>query len=70
MAGPIRVDLEEAEQCKAIDMIRFLFALCLSSGSQDDDLVCSDTPLGLAFEKVKLIAKCTDTILATELSNL
>ena len=54
MEGSIRVDLEDAEQCKAIDMIKFLFAFCLSGDSKKVP-VCSELLLGWTFE-VKGIA--------------
>jgi hypothetical protein len=56
MAEPIRVDLEEAKQCEAKRMIKFLFAFCLSE-DKEKVLVCSEGSLGQAFEKVKEIAK-------------
>ena len=55
MEGPIGVDLEDAEQCKAIDMIRFLFAFCLSEDSKEV-LVRHDESLDQAFEEAKGIA--------------
>ena len=68
MAGPIRVDLDSAQQCKAVNMIEFLFAFCLSEGKNEVP-VCNEESLGRAFEKVKEIAK-DDGILKTELTNL
>ena len=69
MAGPIKVDLEDARECKAISMIEFLFAFCLS-GDGKDVPVCDEESLGRAFEKVKEIAKRSKTPLDTELSKL
>ena len=69
MAGPIQVDLEEAEQCKAVEMIKFLFALC--RWDDGDALpVCDEQLLERAFEKAKAIAKRRRTILANQLSIL
>ena len=70
MTEPIKVDLESAQQCKAIDMIRFLFAFCLSSGDSKATPVCDDDLLKRAFERVKGIALRDDTTLDTKLSKL
>ena len=51
----IRIDLQGAEQCKAIDMIRFLFAFCLSDDSKKVP-VCDEFLLERAFEEVKGVA--------------
>ena len=69
MAGPIQVDLEEAEQCKAIEMIKFLFAFCLEDGDNAVP-VCNEQLLGQAFNKVKAIAKRDRTTLRNQLSHL
>jgi len=69
MAGPIRVDLEDARECKAISMIEFLFAFCLS-GDGKGVPVCDEESVGQAFEKVKEMAKRRKTPLDTELSKL
>ena len=69
MEGPIRVDLEEAQECKAIDMIRFLFAFC-NPRSSEKVPACNSRLLDLAFEKVKKIAKDRNNTLETELNNL
>ena len=69
MAGPIKVDLETAEQCEAIKMIEFLFAFCLS-GDDKEVPARKEEPLKQAFEKVKEIAKRKDTPLVTQLSEL
>ena len=68
MAGPIKVDLESAQQCKAVNMIEFLFAFCLSEGKSEVP-VCNEESLGRAFEKAKEIAKY-DGILRDELIKL
>jgi hypothetical protein len=68
MAGPIGVDLEGAQQSSALNMIKYLFAFCLS---EDKGVpVCNEKLLGQAFEKMKEIAKCDDTPLATQLYKL
>ena len=69
MAGPIRVDLEAAQQCKAIDMIEFLFAFCLSEDGKTAP-VRDKKPLKQAFERVKEVANRRDTTLHTELSKV
>ena len=69
MAEPIKVDLETAQECKALRMIEYLFAFCLSADNkevparQDDSLV-------QAFEKVREIANRNDTTLVAQLSKL
>ena len=62
MAGPVKVDLEEAQQCKAIRMIEFLFAFCLSEVNGKDAPKCNERLLGRAFEKVKKIANDDRTL--------
>ena len=69
MAGPIEVDLEEAEQCKAINMIKYLFAFCSSDDSKDVP-VCDEELLERNFEEVRKIANRDDTTLSMELSEL
>jgi hypothetical protein len=69
MTEPIRVDLEEAEQCKAAKMIEFLFAFCLSKDDAEV-LVCDKESLGPAFEKVKEITKRSESGLVTPLLEL
>ena len=69
MTGSISVDLEAAQQCKAIKMIEFLFAFCLSEDGKTV-LVCNEKPLKRAFERVREVANCRDTTLQTELSKL
>ena len=69
MAGPIRVDLESAEQCKATNMIEFLYAFCRWE-SNERGLVRNKESLEQAFEEVKKIAKLENTPLATHLSKL
>ena len=69
MAGPIRVDLEEAEQCKAINMIKYLFAFCASNGGKEVP-VCDEHLLERAFEDVKEIANRRGTTLEAELNIL
>ena len=69
MVEPILADLEGAQQCGVIAMIKYLFAFCLS-GSNGDDIVCNDNSLEVAFEKVKEIANAQGTVLDIELSNL
>ena len=61
MAGPVKVDLEEAQQCKAIRMIEYLFAFCLS-GDGKDAPKCNEKFLGRAFEEVKKIANNDRTL--------
>jgi hypothetical protein len=56
-------------ECKAINMIKFLFAFCLSDGCKGVP-VCNEELSKRAFKKVKEIAKRGDTILETELSKL
>lgn len=55
MAGPIGVDLEGAQQCKAAEMIKFLFAFCQPN---DGKLVpvCDEAALQLAFEEAVEVA--------------
>ena len=69
MAGPVRVDLEAAQQSKAIDMIKFLFAFCLSQDPKTT-LVCEEEPLTQAFDRVREVANRRNTTLETELSKL
>lgn len=69
MAGPIEVDLEESKQCTAINMIKFLFAFCITKGTEVVPK-CDEQQLGLAFEKVKAIARSSNTILTSQLSEL
>ena len=69
MAGPIKVDLEDTMECKAIKMIRFLFAFCMSNRN-GGVLVCDEQLLARAFKRVKAIAKRGDTFLADQLSDL
>lgn len=56
MAGPIGVDLEGAQQCRAADLIKFLFAFCQPN---DGKLVpvYNETALQLAFEEAERVAK-------------
>jgi hypothetical protein len=69
MAGPIEVDLEDAQECNAARMIEFLFAFCLSEGGKKVPK-CDDKLLGQAFEAVKEIAKRDGTTLHLQLSKL
>jgi hypothetical protein len=69
MEEPIRVDLEAAQECKAIKMIEFLFTFCLAE-KDSDVLTCDEKSLEQAFEEVKKIAKSSDTLLETHLSTL
>jgi hypothetical protein len=69
MAGPIRVDLEDAQDCNAADMIEFLFAFCLSKGGKEAP-ARNEKLLGQAFEAVKETAKCDGTPLHVQLSEL
>ena len=69
MTGPIRADLEETEQCKTIDMIKYLFAFCASDGSKEVP-ACDEQLLECAFEDVKEIANRRGTTLERELSKL
>ncbi|KAF8318064.1 uncharacterized protein EI90DRAFT_135293 [Cantharellus anzutake] len=67
MEEPIRVDLESAQQCKAVDMIDFLLAFCLSGKgkvvpARDKRVLLS------AFEKVKEVGNQEGTTLRIELS--
>ncbi|KAF8315998.1 uncharacterized protein EI90DRAFT_3293795 [Cantharellus anzutake] len=67
MEEPIRVDLESAQKCKAVDMIDFLLAFCLS-GKGKSIPVRDERVLLSAFEKVKEVANQEGTTLRTELS--
>lgn len=69
MAGPIRVDLEDAQQCSAVKMIEFLFAFCLKGDDRDIPGYGGES-LERAFQKVKEIATRNETPLQTELSEL
>ena len=69
MAGPIAVDLADAQQCKAIDMIRFLFAFCLSGGAKAVPH-CDEELLGRAFEEARKLADRKEAFLETQLSAL
>jgi hypothetical protein len=69
MAGPIRVDLETAQQCNAIGMIEYLFAYC-NSGDGKDVPECNKEALLEVFKATKDIAKLENTVLTTELSKL
>ena len=68
MEGFIRADLEFAQQCKAVNMIEFLFAFCLS-GDRNEVPDCNEELLERAFEKVREISK-DEGILRDELTNL
>jgi hypothetical protein len=68
MIGPIGVDLEDAQQCSALKMIKYLLAFCISKDEGDPE--CDEELLAQAFEKVKEIAKCDKTPLTTQLSEL
>ena len=68
MAGPVKVDLVEAQQCEAIRMIEFLFAFCLSRNGKDAP-ECNEDLLGPAFKKVKKIAN-NDLTLKRHLKDL
>lgn len=69
MAELITMELEDAQQCSVVDMIKYLFAFCLS-GLNEDVPVCNDELLKAAFEEVKKIANANGTVLDTELSKL
>ena len=55
MGGPIGVDLERAQECKAGEMIKFLLAFCTAGGGKVD-LVHDEEVLGRAYEKAREIA--------------
>ena len=69
MAEPIKVDLETAQECKALHMIEYLFAFCLSKDNKEIP-ARQDESLRQAFEKVREIANRDDTTLVTQLSKL
>ena len=69
MADPIAVDLADAQQCKAIEMIKFLLAFC-RSGDDKTVPVHDEQVLNLAFEEAKTLANCNGTRLYTELCEL
>ena len=69
MSGPIGVDLAGAQECGAVDMIRFLFAFC-QPGDGKIDPVCDEGSLRRAFEKAKEVANQEDTSLRTNLNQL
>jgi len=69
MSGPIRVDLAGAQDCKAADMIKFLFAFCQSENGKNVP-VCDEELLRHAFEKVKEVANQERTPLRANLSKL
>lgn len=69
MTEPIKGDLEASQQCKAIDMIRFLLSFCLSSDDRATP-VCGVDLLERAFEKVKGMAPRNGTPLDAKLSEL
>jgi hypothetical protein len=61
MADPISVDLEDAQQCKAADMIKFLLAFC-RSGDDKTLPVHDEQVLRRAFEKTKTLANRGGTL--------
>ena len=69
MSGPIRVDLAGAQDCKAADMIKFLFAFCKPENGKTVP-VCDEGLLRRAFEKAKEIANQEHTPLRTNLNKL
>ena len=69
MAGPIAVDLADAQECKAIDMIKYLFAFCLSEGAKDVP-DCDEELLGRAFKEARKLANHRSPILESNLSAL
>ena len=69
MAEPIKVDLETAQECKALRMIEYLFAFCLSDDNKEVPARQNGSLLQ-AFEKVREIANRNDTALVAQLSKL
>jgi hypothetical protein len=69
MAGPIAVDLEDAQNCTAIDMIRFLLAFCTSNGNKAVP-VCDEALLERAFTAAREVANSGDTPLKEHLTEL
>lgn len=69
MAETIAADFADAQQCNDIDMIKFLFALCLSGGTEASP-ACDEELLGHAFEEAKKLANRRGTTLEIELSAL
>jgi hypothetical protein len=69
MAEAIAADFSDAQQCNDIDMIKFLFAFCLSGGAKAVP-DCDERLLGRAFEEARKLANRREAILETQLSAL
>ena len=69
MAGPIAVDLESAQQCKATEMIKFLLAFC-RSGDDKTVPVHDEQVLQRAFNETKRLANRDRTLLQAQLQEL
>ena len=69
MSGPIGVDLAGAQECKAVDMIRFLLAFS-RPGVDKTVPVCDEDVLGRAFSRAKEVANQGGTALRTNLDEL
>ena len=69
MGGPIGVDLEHAQECKATKMIKFLLAFC-RAGDDKADLIHDEGVLGRVFERVRDIANEENSKLKIHLSQL
>jgi len=61
MAGPISVDLEKTQYCKAAEMIKFLLAFC-QPGDGKTVPVHREYVLQCAFEKTRELASSSGTL--------
>ena len=69
MSGPIAVDLAGAQDCKAVDMIKFLLAFCQPVVGKAVP-VHNDGLLRRAFKEAKELANRKHTPLRTKLNEL
>ena len=69
MAGAIAVDLSNAQECSAAEMIKFLFAFC-RSGNDQTVPVHDESLLERAFEEARNLAHCEGSLLEENLNGL
>ena len=67
IAAPIRNEISRAQDCKAVDMLRFLFSFC---DTRDDAgrVEPKDEELGTAFAFAQELANEPDTLLRKNLN--
>ena len=66
---PIKQELSRPQDCKAADMLRFLFSFCDTSGGATE-IQPKDQEINLAFKQVQLLANEPKSLLRENLNDV